>query len=183
MHRLARRAWLLLTAVLLSCASFQVDVDYDQAKDFSGYRTFTWFPRAQPQTGDYRIDDPLLEQRIREAVEQQLQARGFRKVEDVAPDFYVTYHLSIEQKLDVYTVNRGYYGPYGYYVGWPETEVRQYDEGTLVIDIADQREKKVVWRGLAVGRVRQHATPEERTQAVNEAVAAILAKFPPQPKG
>ena len=61
MDRLARRAWLLLTAVSLSCASLQVNVDYDPGKDFSSYRTFTWFPRAQPETGDYRIDDPLLE--------------------------------------------------------------------------------------------------------------------------
>jgi hypothetical protein len=182
MHRLGRRVGLLLLALGLGCATYQVNVDYDQKKDFSGYRTFTWFPLRRPPTGDYRIDDPLLEQRIREAVERELAARGFRQVEDVTPDFFVAYHLSIEQKLDVYTVNRGYYGAYGYYMGWPETEVRQYDEGTLVIDVADARDKEVVWRGLAVGRVRQQATPEQRTQAVNDAVAAILAKFPPQPK-
>lgn len=172
---------LLGAALLLACASVRVSVDYDPTEDFSTYRTFTWFPAPQHQTGDYRIDNPLLDGRIRSAVVRNLTARGFQKVEDRDPDFYVVYHLAIEQKLDVRTVNRGYINGWGYYTSWPETTVQQYDEGSLVIDIADAREKELVWRGVGVGRVRAQSTPEQSTREVGEAVDLILAKFPPAP--
>jgi len=172
----------LLLVACAACASVRVNVDFDPNEDFSTYQTFTWFPRPQKETGDYRIDNPLLDRRIRTAVERELAARGYRKVEDRAPDFYVAYHLQFEQKLDVRTVNRGYYDAWGYYVGWPETQVTQYDEGSLVIDVANARDKQLVWRGVAVGRVRTRPKPEQTTQDVNEAVAHILAKFPPETK-
>jgi Domain of unknown function (DUF4136) len=76
-------------------------------------------------------------------------------------------------------VNRGYSDYWGYHLAIPETHVQQYDQGTLVVDIADAREKELVWRGVAVGRVREQPTPEQTTERVNEVVAAILKKFPP----
>ena len=177
----ARLTSVLALLLALACAPVRVSYDFDPAEDFSGYRTFTWLPVPQQPTGDYRVDNPLLDGRIRAAVERNLTARGFRKVEDRAPDFYVAYHLNIEQKIDVRTVNRGYVDYYGYYSSWPETRVTQYDEGTLILDVANARRKQLVWRGIGVGRVRQHSTPEQTTKDVNEAVDLVLAKFPPQP--
>lgn len=182
MGKLRALVLLLLAGAALACAPVSVSVDYDPGQDFSGYHTFTWLPRPQPETGDYRIDNPLLDQRIRAAVERSLAEHGYRKVEDRTPDFYVAYHLQIEQKLDIRTVDRGYYSYWGYYVPWPETQVTQYDEGSLVIDVADTKRKELVWRGVGVGRVQRDQTPEESTRRVNEAVDAILAKFPPQPR-
>jgi len=173
---------LLLAAALAACASVQVDVDYDPDEDFSRYRSFAWFPRAQPVTGDYRVDNPFIERRIRAAVERTLGERGYLKVEDRAPDFYVVYHLQIEERIDIRTVNRGYVDYYGYYVAWPETRVTHYDEGTLVIDVADAREKQLVWRGVGVGRVRRRPTPEQTTADIDATVAQILARFPPEPE-
>jgi len=172
----------LLLCLLGACSSVRVSVDYDPTEDFSAYRTFTWFPRPQQPTGDYRIDNPLLDARIRAAVERELAAKGYRKVEDRVPDFYVAYHLSFQDKLDVYTVDRGYMTYWGYRVSMPETQVHQYEEGTLVLDIANVREKELVWRGVGSGRVRQDPTPEQTTEAVNRAVAEILARFPPERK-
>jgi hypothetical protein len=171
-----------LVAAALACASVSVSVDYDPDEDFSGYRTFTWLPVPKQPTGDYRVDNPLLDARIRRAIERNLGSRGFLKVEDRVPDFYVVYHLSIEEKLDVRTVNRGYFDYWGYYTSWPETYVTQYDEGALVIDIANAREKQLVWRGVGVRRLRGQSTPEQTTRDVDEAVDRILAKFPPQPQ-
>jgi hypothetical protein len=179
LRRLAAPA---LLALLLApaCASVRVSVDYAEQEDFSTYRTFTWLPRPQERTGDYRIDNPLLDERIRSAVERNLAAKGYQQVVDRAPDFYVAYHLRIEEKIDVYTVNRGYVDYWGYYVAVPETRVRQYDEGSLVIDIADARKKQLTWRGVAVGRVREDPTPEQTTKRVDEAVSEILERFPPE---
>ncbi len=177
-----RLAALLVPLAALACSSLRVSEDFDPAEDFSTYRTFTWLPVPQQPTGDYRVDNPLLDSRIRTAVERHLSARGFQKVEDRAPDFYVAYHLNVEEKIDVRTVNRGYVDYWGYYASWPETRVTQYDEGTLIIDVANARKKQLVWRGVGVGRLRRQPTPEQTTRDVNEAVDLILAKFPPQPK-
>ncbi len=80
------------------CAPLSVHVDYDTQADFSGLRTFGWLPEPRA-TGVPRADNPLLHQRIREAIEAQLTAQGF--VADDDPQFRVGYHLSTQQKLDV----------------------------------------------------------------------------------
>ena len=90
-------------------------------------------PRNDALCGLRRDHDtwrPLVDKRIRDAVDRELVAKGYRRVQDRSPDFYVAFYLSVEDKMDVYTVNRGYYDYWGYGVSIPETRVRQYEEGT-----------------------------------------------------
>ena len=69
----------------------------------------------------------------------------------------------------------------GFYSGWNgytnETRVDQYVEGTLNIDVIDARRRKLVWEGVAVGRVNQKQR-EERHAAINAVVADIFARYP-----
>ena len=102
-------------------------------------------------------------------------------------DFGVGYRGSIQEKIDVQTIDRyygygpgwGQYGP-GYGGIATETYVDQYDEGTLIIDVVDNRSRKLVWRGSTSARVREDETPAKRTERTQAAVDAILAEFPPQ---
>lgn len=175
----ARLTALVLLAALVACASVRVQVDFDPEEDFSRLRAFAWLRDAPEPTGDHRIDNPLLDARIRAAVERELVAKGFARREGAAPDFYVTYHLSIEAKLDVRTVNR-VYRDRRWDVSVPETRVRQYDQGTLVLDVADAVDEELVWRGAGTTRLRERPTPEQTTREVDAAVAAILKHFPPE---
>lgn len=171
-----------IVLLLLGCSTVKVSQDYDPATDFSAYRTFGWFPGSQPQTGDIRVDNPLLDERIRKAVNRELIAKGYRRVTDQTPDVYVAYHLAIRTKLEADTVHTGIgYGPYPYYggVGY-DTWVRQYDEGMLVIDIADAKANKLLWRGVGTRRVTETKNPQKSTEVVNKTVAEILAQFPPR---
>ena len=52
--------------------------------------------------------------------------------------------------------------------------------GTVVIDLVDARTDRAVWRGLAKDRILTDGTPEERTNAVSEAMAELFAGFPPR---
>jgi len=169
---------ILICVALAACRSVQVIVDFDPEEDFSNYRSYAWLPGSPEQSGNLAVQSPLIDARVRQAVDRTLKEKGFEKREQGQPDLYVAYHLSVESKLDVYTVDR-YYGRYGYAVSIPETRVSQYDEGTLVIDIADAREKELVWRGTGIKRVQPSPQPEKTTEAVNRAVAEILASFPP----
>lgn len=185
-----RHVFLILGLVTLaaSCSSVRTSYDFDRRADFSGWRSYAWYPSGSPNTGDPRLDSPLLHGRIQDAVDRTLAAQGYTRVEDGSPDFYVNYHLSTEQRLDVRTINSGYMGgPRGRSwggagwggVGWTETHVDQYEEGTLIIDFVDTAARRLVWRGAGTRRLARDIRPERVTERVNEAVDEILAQFPP----
>jgi len=57
--------------------------------------------------------------------------------------------------------------------------VREYEEGTLVLDVVNGSEKDLIWRGTAKKTVDQNATPDKITKTINEAVKKLLKGFPP----
>jgi hypothetical protein len=165
-------------AIGLACVTIEVSTDYDPSADFTAYATFGWLSERPETTGDIRLDNPLLHARLRRAVEEEFASRGYEKSD--RPDFRVGYHLSLEKRLDVTTVDR-HYG-YGRRWGPPhgETWATEYEQGTLVLDVVDARVESLVWRGWGSRPIEgRAASPEESQQAVREVVAAILAEFPP----
>lgn len=185
MPKLRWSTFIPLIVAFSSCATMNVNQDYDSSTDFSSYRNFAWLQESQKKTGDIRIDNPLIDSRVREAVDRTLTSRGYR-ISDDAADFYVAYHLSLKRKLDLEPMTgsiflgRGYYGSWGGIGVHSGSGVTEYEEGTLVIDVNDAKTNKLVWRGWASRRVREHSTPEQTTDTINKAVAEILAQFPPQ---
>lgn len=190
MPRSARFVLVLATMLALAstgCVGFAVNSDYDPNADFSGFRSWYWLPPSP--SGDPRIDNDLVANRIRTAVEQSLAARGFAKTSTGEGSFGLGYHGFIEGKIDVQTIDRyyGYGRGWGHYGGGyggvaTETYVDQYDEGTLIIDIVDTGSQKLVWRGSTSARVSETDSPAERDERTRAAVDAILAKFPPEKK-
>ena len=174
-----------LMIVILCCSSVQVSQDYDPATDFTKLKTFAWQSETQQKTGDVRVDDQLIDSRIRKATERAFTAKGYQKVTQMAPDFYITYQYVIQQKIRTDNVrtdvgigydSRGRYGGIGVISG---ADVSSYDEGLLVIDVIDSDGGKLLWRGKATRSVSPHSNPEKTTRAVNEAVEKILNQFPP----
>jgi hypothetical protein len=178
------RAWSAAALLFFGCSAVTVSQDYEIGADFSKYRSFDWVSAEQPRTGDIRVDNPLLDARIRKAVEQTLTSKGYRKKTDGPPDMRVAYHLTIRSRIEGDTFRSGF--GYGYYPYWGgagfETTIRQYDEGLLVIDIGDAAENRLIWRGTGTRRVTEKASPEKTTRIVNQTVTEILNQFPPKPK-
>jgi hypothetical protein len=168
-------------ALLAGCTSFPVETDYDPAVDFATLQTYAWID-GPPKTGDPRLDNDLLARRIRRAIDTQLAAKGYREAESGAPDFEVTYLLGVERQVDVQTYVDTYPRGYRWYPGPSQayTTVREYDVGSLVIDVVDPRKKQLIWRGSTEARLQDDGTPEERDARANAAVSAILDRFPPQ---
>jgi len=169
------------------CATVSVDADYDTKSNFSNLKTYSWVQATQPATGDARIDNSLLDSRVRSAVDQSLKARGYVKTSEVNPDFLVGYLAGIEEKTDVTTINRpstagmmgGYYSSAYFAYSNSETFVTQYQEGSLLIDIVNPKTKELMWRGTGKATVLENAKPEKREKRISEGVAKILAQFPP----
>ena len=96
-----------------------------------------------------RVRNSLLDKRIKSAVNDAMAAKGLEQFES-NPGFLVTYHVGVQDKVDV--TDWGYsYHPYDYYGGWAgrDIQVTQYQEGTLVLDFIDTEGMNLAWRGIA----------------------------------
>jgi hypothetical protein len=172
-----------------ACSSVRTHYDYDPNADFSRWRAYAWYPTGSPPTGDPRLDNPLLHNRIVSAIERTLGEAGYSRILNGEPDFYVNYHLSTEDRLEVRTMNRVYMGgPHMRHwggagwggVAWTDTHVDQYEKGTLVIDFVDPLRRQLVWRGSGTRRLARNPRGHQVTHRVNEAVAEVLDQFPPR---
>ena len=176
--------WITLVAAfsLTACAGMTIRSDYDPqaAPSFPAYRTYSWLP--QPDGRDTRVYNPIVEGRIVGAVDRELAGRGYQKASD-NPDFRIGWHAAIESKTDVDVVNR-YYGyglsRWGTGVVVQDTYVREYDQGTLILDIVDGGSNQLVWRGSAQAEIRPTDDPAKRQERISNAVRLILERFPPQ---
>ena len=169
MKRVCAALLLSVSLALVSCSGITVKSDFDAQADFSRYKTFTWMPRAKPSV------NPLNEKRIVAAVEQQLSSKGLQLQSTGAPDFLVVVHTNVKDKIDVDTY--GYrYGRYGRRVG-TYTTVREYQQGTMVVDFIDAASKELFWRGWAQGEV---SNPDKAKERIDQTIAKILAQYPPR---
>ena len=177
--RLRRFAVLSVVAVLAGCASVSAGADFDPAVPLDGYRTFDWGAGDTMPAGDTRLDhNPFFDSRVRAAVELELATKGVTR-RRASPDLLIHYHASVRQRVDVVRTDeaRGYVDPT--FRGSDGGTVVQFDEGTLLLDVADARTKKIVWRGWAQTDVSGLlADPRAMEKRVSESVRAMIARFP-----
>lgn len=174
--------FLLPTVVLVAgCSSVSVTRDYDASTDFTPLKTYAWQYETQPRAGNPRVDNDLIDERVRKAVDAQLEEKGFARAEKDAADVLVAYYVEYKQRIGGSSVGFGLgggsYGRYGG-VGY-NTTISDYDEGQLTIDIIDPSTGKNIWRGVGRRTTYEGSDPEKTTKVINNAVTRILAKFPP----
>src|SRR5215210_3725824 len=103
------------------CAGQQVTTDYSPATSFSEYKTFALV--MPPDTGAQQ----LLDQRVRNAVQAQLSARGLTLGDRENADLYVGYGMVDKTHKQIYTYNDGWgwgsrrwgWRYWGYGAAWP----------------------------------------------------------------
>jgi len=181
-------AILSVVIIIFGCSSIKVSQDYKLATDYSNIETYAWQSETQEKTGDPRLDNPLLNNRIRDAVDNFLLEKSFKRSSDNIPDFYVAYTLKIFRRIDSSRGSSGFsfgFGSFGRSSGFgisTGSQVSEYDESMLVIDFIETDRGDLLWRGIGTRRFSQHPKPEETTEIVNETVKKILSQFPPQQK-
>jgi len=173
---------LLLALALAGCAPrFKVATNTDPTAAFANYRTYAF---AEPLGTDRPNYSSLLSQYLRTAVSRELDARGYRQT-DTKPDLLVNFNVQTKDKISTTSVPTGpaYGGYYGYRAGYYgtwggyQTQVTQYTQGTLTIDLVDLARKQLVWDGTVVGRVREEDR-QNLEAVVNQVVADIFARYP-----
>ena len=190
MSRKSRNSLAVLALLVLpGCATLQVERDYDPDVSFEELETYTMIEQAGRPTGYPALSSPLVDRRIRSAIELELATMGFRRVTSGEADFKVSAYVVAEERLDVETLDRYGYNNYGYNYGYRHYRgsgiitrdyVREYVEGTLILDIIDGGRNELIWRGWATEALAHQPRPEDVDKYVFEAVGKILEGFPPQ---
>ena len=161
----------------LTAASFaqQVKTDYDHNANFGQYKTYSW---EKVQT-----KDPLMVDRIKEAVNAVLTANGFTQV-DSGGDVCV---MAIEITQNQQTLNTFYDGfgggrRWGGFGGFGDatTTTETYQVGSLVVDLFDAKTKNLIWRGSSSDTLSNNA--EKNTKNLDKGVNKMFAHFPPEAK-
>jgi hypothetical protein len=166
---------LLLLFIVASCDTVKVYSDYDKSVDFTQYKTFAFMKSGIDKV---EISD-LDKKRILNAIDQQLQAKGFTKSE--TPDLLVNIFTKSREEISVNQFNAGY--GYGWGWGWNpymyggQTYVSSSTEGTLYIDLIDAKKKELIWQGEGTGTLSKDM--ERKDEIVNNIVTQILAQYPP----
>ena len=170
MKRLKRLTALAALAAIAGCSSISISTDFDSNADFAGYKTFGWMKQADSEEGyDY---SGLVDERIKSAVDKQLQTKGLTKG-TTNTDLLVVYHAGKKEQLEV--EDWGYGGWWGVGGG----DAYSYEEGTLIVDLVDASTKKMVWRGTAKKAMSESPSSEERDAAIDEAIQKMFEKYPP----
>ena len=176
-------ASICLLGTLSFAAKIKVSVQSRKGTDFSHYKTYAWLEHPT-------VSRPVLAIEVVGAVDHELKARGFVKVEEAQnPDVLLTFYggsntgINIQANDPRYAANGGV-PPVGSNM-WlngiaqaPNLTSIYVSKGTLVIDMVDTKDKDLVWRGTATGNVDM--TTDKALQAIDEAVEKMFSKYPPK---
>jgi hypothetical protein len=169
---------LALACAVSPCFAVKARVDFDHGRDFSHYKTYRWV-----QLPDAELPDQLMQARIARFVEEALSARGLRRVE-TGGDLLVGYETKVREEQQFYTFTDGFGtgGGWCWGGGWGSsfstTTVQTIPIGTLVIQILDARQNRLVFRGASTTTIS--SKPERNTKKFQKGVNEIFEKFPPR---
>ena len=160
-----------LAALTLSACATTLTSSVDTADDaqLHGFMSYAWIsdePVFVSNPTAPTVINPLNAQRIRTAIEFELARKGYRKVPMTQADLVLSASLGTHDRVQV----RDYYDDLGY-------SVRTFTEGTLLVDVFENRHKEAIWHGSASKRLsHDYAVPE----LIDEAVMTLLQQFPDQ---
>jgi len=165
---------LVLAGVMMAASAAAQDVSWDYAKgtDFTRFKTYAW-------TAGNPLPDPLNHQRIVSAIEAQLAAKGFTKVDPAEhPDALVAYHAGFAKNFALNEFGSGW-GGFHFGGTWTNrARVEEITVGGLIVDIVDAKADNIVWRGMASKDIDVHAKPGTRDKQVNRAVEKMFRHYP-----
>jgi hypothetical protein len=149
---------LLLAAA--GCQPLKFRTSFGPGVDFARFgRTFSWSPTPlldQPAT------NPTLDAFLRDTITLEFEERGYYYVEEGQPDFFLDYAL-VRRELG--GLARASLSPV-------------YDEGSVVIEVANAQNGKRVWRGHVTARLDEGAAPSTTKARARRAIDELLQRFP-----
>ena len=173
-------------ALLAACASKPtIESDYDHTIDFSQYKTYNFFNPLGIENPNY---SSIYGSIFRDAIKKEMESRGYRVSDN--PDLLINVSGRLQDKTKVTTTSdpymgggyygyrRGAYGAWGGYGYGTSTHVSNYTEGTVNVDMVDRVAKRMVWEGVAVGRVNEKKSNDETRAGIYSGIQEMFAAYP-----
>lgn len=203
MDRVKNHFAFLLVALIIwvysSCDVYSnISNSSDIGTDFSKYKTFAWLP-DQMDTTNLPYNNQIIRNNIRNYFGKSFAERGY-KVDLDSPDILLRVVITNKKKEKEITYSSNpypyyycnyyfgstYYYPYDFnyyyrnhavYCYPPDyyTEKQEYIEGSIVLNVIDRKQNKLVWSGVARGDIYDPAYINEN---IHPAVEAIMKKYP-----
>ena len=170
------QAVVMVAALLIgsSMAAFAGDVrtDYDHTVNFSEYNTYSW--------GKVQTSNPFFVARIQQAVDKQLQAKGWTLMPTGGSvTVFATDNIHDQQQVQtMYDNMGGGWGGPGFETGIATTTTTDQNIGNLVIDLFAGSSKKLLWRGLATENLSSNE--DRNTRMVDGDINNMFKNFPPK---
>jgi hypothetical protein len=164
----------LVIGLLVTLGAFaqKIEIEFDQAVDFSKFRTFA-IRDGRLTSRNPSLNSDLIRKRINADIQKYLEAKGLTFVPSGPSDLNVRYTLGALRKTEIETFPAGWRG-------WGTRVVRvPFTEGTLVIDLRDPTTRSLVWRAIA----REEKSDAAKVEAkLDDMVKKSLEKYPPKAK-
>lgn len=165
------RVLILTLLAALGAWAQKVTVEFDQAADFTKYKTFA-IRDGQLHSRNPALNSELVKKRIDADIQRYLTARGLTMVSGPS-DLNVRYRLGSARKTELESYPAGWRG-------WGTRVVRvPYTEGTLVIDLRDPTTRSLVWRAIASVEKSDANKIENK---LDDMVRKSVEKYPPKAK-
>ena len=181
-------AGVLIGAGMVAQAA-DVHTDYDKHADFSQIQSYCW--------GQVSTANPMFEQRIKDEVNKDLQAKGWQQSSGANCQAEVFAKGDVRNQKELRTYYNGLGGGWGGMWGWggwgwrdgwwgpgmgPETTTTEVNKpvGSLVIDIFNTQSKNLIFRGIAQGDVSKNA--DKNTSHLDKDIDKMFDHFPPKSK-
>jgi hypothetical protein len=150
-----------------------VKTDYSHSVDFGNYHTYSWLK--------VNAGDPLWVDRIERAIDGELTAKGWSKV-DSGGDAAVSAFGATHNQQSLQTFYDGFGGGWrwGGFGDEATTTTINTPVGTLVVDIFDAHSKKLIWRGTSENTLSNK--PDKNEKKLENSVQSMFKHFPPAPK-
>ena len=174
-----RGVWVSMVVAILSASasSAEVKTDYDRNADFSRYKTYSW--------GKVQTQNALWVDRIKAAVTSALAEKGWTEVESGGDISIMAMEMTEQHRtLNTYYDNFGggwgwrWGGGFGDGFGTATTTEDTYEVGTLVVDLFDTNNKKIIWRGSASDTLSDKS--DKNIKKLNMDVQKMFDHFPPE---
>jgi len=174
-----------LVFVALSCTAPKVTTTSDNSFDFKSAKRYAW-GQNHIITRQGRANDALIGQKIVQAVNRNLTAKGFTE-DSKSPDFYLTYDAgSSDLAVDAEGAQTGHppvsTATVGPVYGIPQNVWYSVD-GHITFLITDAKTTKPIWTAVATKKIRDpHKGMKDMPKQVEQIVSKAFKKFPPASK-
>ena len=165
---LALLAVLAISGCGSTAAELPIRTEYSKTTDFHEWKTFRF---SSEGTSSDHNRYPRFESMAQQALEEELTARGYERIEEGTPDFRVAFDLIFRGEKNQQVSPEG---------GGAEPMARSYSgsrqSGTLTVRMLDPLSSQILWTGHVAEIKMKSIEPQKELE---KAVWRLMVEFPP----